>query len=310
MHLDIGNQREQREADGARPIRSATAPNPASNLHPKLDHLLVATDFSPASEMATLCALATARRQRSKIFLAHVVTSRSEQALTEGWRSGQAAITAHLVADRLDHIQHELLVRSGEIWPVLQGIVHEKQIDAIVLGSRGRTGMRKFFLGSVAEGIFRKARCPVLTVGPNVARQEAEAGFRRILVPTGFAPHSLVAVRYAAALARRLNASLCLMNVVTDPASSMPAAKPKIFEDHMRRLQQLGATEKGENAACFVEFGPAPARIVQTAAAWQANLVVLGLRPEGPSIGETAWAKAYEILSNARCPVLTLRAPQ
>ena len=59
-----------------------------------------------ASKQCVLYATAIARRHNSKLFIAHVVTSRSESALMEGWRAGQAEITAQLIANRLDGIEH------------------------------------------------------------------------------------------------------------------------------------------------------------------------------------------------------------
>jgi nucleotide-binding universal stress UspA family protein len=57
---------------------------PDLNFRVKLTSVLVATDFSAASEKAVLYATAIARRHRSKLFLVHVVTSRSEGALMAG----------------------------------------------------------------------------------------------------------------------------------------------------------------------------------------------------------------------------------
>jgi hypothetical protein len=61
----------------------------------------------------------------------------------------------------------------------------------------------------------------------------------------------------------------------------------------------------------FVEFGSAAEKILQTAATWKANLIVLGLRHvEEVSRSETTWAKAYEIVCQASCPVLTVRSTE
>jgi universal stress protein A len=153
--------------------------NPTLQL--KLDNVLVATDFSAASKMAVLYATSIARRYGSKLFVTHVVSSRSEKALMDGWRAGQAEITGHLLANRLDGIQYELLVRSGDIWAVLSHLITEYEIDLVVVGTRGRTGVLKFILGSVAQSIFRRAPCPVLTVGPSIADQDPEMYLERIL---------------------------------------------------------------------------------------------------------------------------------
>ena len=51
--------------------------------------------------------------------------------------------------------------------------IRKEQIDLLVLGTRGRTGLTKLVLGSVAEELFRRAPCPVLTVGPSAAPDPA-----------------------------------------------------------------------------------------------------------------------------------------
>jgi nucleotide-binding universal stress UspA family protein len=277
-----------------------------SSFQLRLDNVLVATDFSPASKQAVLYATAIARRHSSKLFVAHVVSSRSESARMDGWRAGQAEMTELLIANRLHGIQNELIVKSGDIWPVLSQLIAEKGIDLIIVGTRGRTGLRKYILGSVAENIFRQAPGPVLTVGPNTASQNPEIGPERILAATGFAPHSLFAVSYAIRLAQDLGSSLALLHVVTDGKNGSgdePLAK-------LRGLIPVDVHLPAE-PLFFVEFGSAPEKILQTAAACNANLIVLGLRRvQEASRGETTWGRAYEVISKATCPVLTVRGPE
>ena len=224
----------------------------------------------------------------------------------EGWRQGQAEVMAHLLADRLDGIQYELIVRSGPICEVLAQVMAAKDVGLVVLGTRGRTGMRKLILGSVAEKIFRQARCPVITVGPNVSDQAAQADPHRILAATGFAAHSLHAVGYASHLADYLHSSLALVNVVTDPAKAIGEPKARARSERMKQLEGI-VPELALKPELFVEFGSAPQGILRTAAQWKANLIVLGLHQvEEFKRRETTWAKAYEIICNASCPVMTL----
>jgi nucleotide-binding universal stress UspA family protein len=284
-----------------------------STLQLKLDNVLVATDFSAASKVAVLYATSIARRHRSKLFVTHVVSSRSEKALMDGWRVGQAEITDHLLANRLDGIQYELLVRSGDIWAVLSHLITEHEIDLVVVGTRGRTGVLKFILGSVAQSIFRRAPCPVLTVGPSIADQDPEMRFERVLTATGFAPHSLLAVRYALRLAQDLHSCLALLHVVTDPSQVSGEAKDATREERLARLRTLISSNVRlpSEPVLFVEFGSAAEKILETAARWKANLIVLGLRHvEEASRDETTWAKAYEIVCKASCPVLTVRGSE
>jgi|SRR5215470_7896093 len=281
-------------------------PVPSASFQLRLNNVLVATDFSPASKQAVLYATAIARRHSAKLFVAHAVTSRSESVLMDGWRAGQAEMTEQLIANRLHGIQNELVVKSGDIWQVLSELIAEKGIDLVVVGTRGRTGLRKLILGSVAENIFRQAPCPVLTVGPNTASQNPEIGPERILAATGFAPHSLFAVSYAIRLAQDLHSSLALLHVVTDGNNGAS-------DERLAKLRSLipADAELASEPLFFVEFGLPAEKILQTAASWSANLIVLGLRHvQEASRRETTWAKAYEVVSKATCPVLTVRATE
>ena len=99
----------------------------------KLDNLLVATDFSSASKLAMSYALSIARRHGSKLLIAHVVNSQSERTIMDEWRAGQTEVTEHFVGNRLDGIEHELLVRSGEVWSVLAEMISERSVDLVVI---------------------------------------------------------------------------------------------------------------------------------------------------------------------------------
>jgi nucleotide-binding universal stress UspA family protein len=283
-----------------------------NNVRLKLDTVLVATDFSSASQMAMAYATSIARRHGSKLLIAHVVSSQSERAVMDGWRAGQIAVTEYVIAGRLEGIEHQLVVKPGDVWPVLAQMVSEHGVDLIVVGTHGRTGVRKLILGSVAESIFRQSPCPVLTIGPN-ADQDPKIGPERILTSTGFAPHSLRAVRYAVLLAQEMHSSLALLHVVTDPGELNVEEKERLKKEREARLRDLvpGDVHLADPACFFVEFGSATDKILATASEWNANLIVLGLRHvEEGSRGESTWARAYEIVRQARCPVMTIRMPK
>jgi len=288
----------------------AVPPMPTLPAALKLDNILVATDFSPASQVATRFAIEIARRHNAKLLMTHVAASQSEKSLMDAWRAGQSEIMDHFIAGRLTGIPHELLVKPGEVWGVLSELIAERSIDLVVVGTRGRTGVWKLIMGSVAERIFRQAPCPVLIVGPS-SSQKPEEGAQRILVPTGFAHQSLYAVRYAVWLAEQLRSSLAVLHVVTDAERLAPEEKERIGNERLKRLRALIPEDAKLPGApqFFVEFGAATSQILETSAAWNPNLMVLGLRPVEADHPETAQAKAYEIVCKAPCPVLTVREP-
>lgn len=57
------------------------------------------------------------------------------------------------------------MLERGDFWSVISGLIRERKIDLVVTGTRGRQVLSKLVLGSNAEKIFRRANCPVLTIG-------------------------------------------------------------------------------------------------------------------------------------------------
>jgi len=280
------------------------------NLDMKLDNILVATDFSPASRAALLYAIAVARRYRSKLFAVHVSNSQSKRITMDAWRTLQAEMMDHFLADRLTGVQQELLVKSGDVRTELAHLVDANGIDLVVLGTRGRTGVWRSLLGSsVAESVRQQAPCPVLTVGPNVVGEGPDTWPQRILVPTGFAPQSLYAITYASWLAKQTCSSLALLHVVT--GSTGAHNKERLRSERLERLRAtVSAGQHGQlHPECLIEFGSVSEKVLETAVRWRADLVVLGVHRverEAPD-SETTMAKASEIVRGAFCPVLTTR---
>jgi Universal stress protein family len=71
----------------------------------------------------------------------------------------------------LRDIHFQLLVKRGKNCNVISRILKLQSTDLIVMGTHGRTGLKKLILGSFAEGVFRQAPCQVLTVGPSIPDQ-------------------------------------------------------------------------------------------------------------------------------------------
>jgi hypothetical protein len=61
-------------------------------------------------------------------------------------------------------VAHEVELLTGTPVCELLQFAQDMKIDLIVMSSHGRTGLRRLLMGSIAEGIMRKANCPVLVV--------------------------------------------------------------------------------------------------------------------------------------------------
>jgi nucleotide-binding universal stress UspA family protein len=288
-----------------------------------LKNVLFATDFSPCSNAALPYAASIARRYGATLHAAHVMPGEADLLFMspENWSAVAEAedrwIQGHI--EQLEHqlqaLPHAVLTSRGKVSDALARIIEDREIDLLVLGTHGRTGVRKLVMGSVAEEIFRRAACPVLSVGPNVSCEpNDEIQFRRILFATDFEEDSLAALPYAISLAEEDEAQLELLHVVEQPAAGI-ADLEAVTAALMRRLKQLVPPEAEPwcHADCVVEFGrqfAGPAeRILEVAEGRAADLIVLGVRPVPGKLGLVTHlaGTTAQVLTQAACPVLTVR---
>jgi nucleotide-binding universal stress UspA family protein len=133
--------------------------------------------------------------------------------------------------DQLQGVEHEVVIGEGKIWEVMSDLIEKKEIDLVVLGTRGRTGFGKTLLGSVAEQILRQSPCPVLTVGPHVNLWSEEyAKMREILYATDLAADFPMAAPYAVSLAQENQAHLVLLHVIEDPKAGDLVNSPEVVD--------------------------------------------------------------------------------
>ncbi len=283
-----------------------------------LNKILFATDFSPYSNAALPYALAIAHQYHAKMYATHVLSSDSYLfAPPESWsamvdQSEPRQLDVASLEEHLQGVPHQILNPVGDISDVLFRLIRDHEIDLLVLGTHGRSGLSKLFMGSVAEKIFRLSSVPVLTVGPGVRRdQKKVAQFNRILFATDFSDESLAAAPYAISLALEHNAHLSLLHVLEHPHSGTVDYESNA-DFVIRRLEGLVPTESGlwfrSNYA--VEFGAAGEQILKFADAHKQDLIVLGVRaPQGAvnTLTHLAHSKAQQIVARATCPVLTVR---
>jgi nucleotide-binding universal stress UspA family protein len=279
-------------------------------------NVLLATDFSTASETALLYSLALARRWQARIFVVHVVSPSAilgaeavQRAVNDAWRQAHTEMTNQLIAGRLEGIENHVVVRQGEIWPEVARMIDEFHIDLLVTGTRGRTGVWKMLLGSTAETLFRLAPCPVLTVGPKTPETAPESGPKRILYSTGFAAQSLYAGSFAISLAQQNQAQLAMLTVVKEVTNDTPQKREELTRESQQRLRELIPTDAGLPCPpeTFVEFGAAADAILRVAEQWKPELIVLGVRRPHTEAKRITWATAYNVVANAPCPVLTIK---
>jgi nucleotide-binding universal stress UspA family protein len=197
----------------------------------------------------------------------------------------------------------------------------EEDVDLIVVGTRGKTGLEHVMLGSTAERIIRSAPCPVLAVrGEPLAGEggRQEPTLARMLVPLDFSDCALNALEYAVMVAQRAKASIRLLHVL-EPVSYgldftlLHVAKREELRE--RITARLGALVTALQSAQVTADGQVcgglpPDSILEAAEAEPADLIVMGTHGRR-GLSHTFWGSVAEsVLRKARCPVLTVRSPK
>ena len=139
-----------------------------------LKKILCPIDHSDCSKEALKYAVSFAMKDEAKLYLLHIIDIRSfnDSLVAMSQQIPDEETLEQLRMKLLDCIPEDIRDDMDVEATVIQGIpfaeiistAKEKEIDMIVIGSHGRTGISHMMLGSVSEKVVRKAPCPVLTV--------------------------------------------------------------------------------------------------------------------------------------------------
>jgi len=288
-----------------------------ASLRIAFNNVLFPTDFTRASDATLLYAQALACAFGSRIYVTHAVAPYPPVflpmepvpiELDSMWHDAEESLSHFLDQETLKNTKHEGILERGELWNVLDDVIRRHSVDLIILGTHGRHGLKKIVLGSAAEQIFRKASCPVLTIGPNARRPSANGAlFKQIIFATDFSAGSLRALPYALSLAEENQAHLILLHVI--PLVPLHQQE-QVATDVRENLGELipPGTSDWCRPECLVRFEFPAEGILSLAESQRADLIVMGVHKAAPvAASHLPWAIAYEVVCHAACPVLTVR---
>lgn len=133
--------------------------------------ILFATDFSQAARMGQQYAMALAEIFNAELHAIHVVSEEVFVPSPEAaaiWLRGEVERSKQQLVTEIGsgHPATLEVCQGGAVQEILK-YATAQDIDLIVIGTHGRTGLSHLLLGSVAEKVVRMATCPVLTVHPS-----------------------------------------------------------------------------------------------------------------------------------------------
>lgn len=286
----------------------------------RFQNILFATDFSAAAAQAIPYVKKIAKHYGADLVTLNVRPSVvNPMTAPETWpmdiEAAKAEDDKHReeILDAFAGIPTQALIEEGSIQVQMDAAIGKNHTDLVVIGTRGRTGLGKLLLGSVAEEILRTVTCPVLTVGPHAnASRETGGEFREILYATDLSPESQCAADYAVSLAQEFQARLVILHVIPEPEAGDLVTAADVMQSSKNLLRKFVTPEA--EAWCkpefFVERGDPASKILEFANLRETDLIVLGVRPEKGVSGAATHlpiATAHKVVSRAHCPVLTVR---
>jgi nucleotide-binding universal stress UspA family protein len=292
-----------------------------------IERVLCPIDFSDTSHHALAHAAAVARWHAAQLTMLYVhpylpAMDLPPFPLEDAERANLLAKMREFAAIVPRDVRVDCQVREGQ--PAHQEIVSQveaMQADMLVMGTHGRSGFQRLFLGSVTEKVMRSVKCPTLIVPPRApdVAPDTPVMFRRILCPTDFLASSLKAFEYAISLAEETDAELTLLHVVEMLAAVGP--EPFVPDDEFARLR--GATIADarrrlsdlipEDALVYctidavVVEGRTYKQILCQAKERQADVIVMGVHGRGAIDLLLFGSTTHHVLRASTCPVLVVR---
>jgi nucleotide-binding universal stress UspA family protein len=149
-----------------------------------LARILVPTDFSDPSEAALAYGRTLANQFDAALHLLHIAENPFLRATIADRRSIEDApgrwLEERLTDDDRRRGAVTVVENSDEPAKEILQYAQSANIDLIVIGTHGRTGLARLVLGSVAEAVVRAAPCPVLTVHSDGSAAVVAASKERI----------------------------------------------------------------------------------------------------------------------------------
>jgi nucleotide-binding universal stress UspA family protein len=291
--------------------------------------IICSTDFSDFSNYAISYATALAREFKSKLYFCHVIDLSSAAvygeavlALEEQQKRMIAYAREELSELMADHdVDWEPLISVGNPGYEIARLAQEMGADLTVAASHGRSGLKRFILGSVTERLMRTLHCPLLVVrSPDrgfLKPSEQEIKMKSILVGCDFSPDSTLALEHGLSLAQEFQSVLHLAHVLQPPVyenlikTSVQCndAEQDLRDQLIEKLASLVPDEARSWCTPVTNLlaGQPHEELIKYAVVHNLDLIVLGSRGQTLVEALCVGSTTDRVIRRAPCPVLSVR---
>jgi nucleotide-binding universal stress UspA family protein len=279
--------------------------------------ILCPVDFFPASDAAVKYAAGLAANYNATIHLLHVVTPIpltvyeyvvDTSDIIRSMETSSSEEMNKLVAGlKGTGVQTETEVRLGDVYDEIKRVIEETKPDLIVMGTHGRRGVERWFMGSTTEKLLRHTPVPMVTIA--AAGEKFLAPPRRIMVTTDFSEGTSDALAFAFSVAQENESNVTLLHVVNDVEADVSGRyRDPLVNGVRKQLEDMVPAEARNwcDIVTRVETG-VPYRIIKRVLEDERiDLLVMNIHGKGMLDRALLGSTAERVVRTAGCPVMMI----
>lgn len=277
----------------------------------KIEKILIPIDFSETSLLAIEHAGFIAQVFKAELILLHVIEKYWEQFSViqpelmvpvpndfENAIEKKLEETAAAIRSKYG-VKSTCITSEGHVFSEILAISKEHNVDLLVMGTHGTSGIMEFFIGSNTYKVVTQSECPVLSVQGHAKK----IGFKDILLPIDDSAHSRQKVNHAIALAHHFASKIHIVGL----PDSTDAADLKKFEIKLDQVEEL-VKKAGLTCSRKTMQGNNQARMTEEyAKTTNADLIVIMTDQDEDMTGRLMGTFAQQIINHSKIPVLSIQ---
>jgi len=281
--------------------------------------MVVGFDDSLTSKAALIEASNRVRKHGGKVIMAHGVFFDTEEfciapeQLEKRLKIGEkVCLESKAMVTSEFGIDVQSLLCEGDPSEVILDVARGKNADLIVLGTYGRKGLNRMFMGSVTSRVISESPADVLVVKKPCT--ECTGEYRSILVPYDGSDFSKKAIIRACQIAAQDNGTVSVLYVIPRYEEMLNFFKTESIQNSLiQEAEKIIASARefaslqGSVVSAQVSEGHAPDRIVEVAKEQKHDLIVMGSHGYRGVNKAIMGSTTERVILNAGCPILVVR---
>lgn len=277
----------------------------------KIEKILLPVDFSETAMIAIEHAAFTAQVFKAELVLLHVVEKHWEKfsIVAPELRVDAPSDLINAIEKRLEDtasnirakygVKSTCITADGNIFSEIISVAKEHNVDLLVMGTHGTSGIVEFFVGSNTYKVVTEAVCPVISVRAHAKK----VGFQEIVLPIDDSMHSRQKVNHAIVMAKHFAAKIHILGL----ADSDDQSELKKFDIKLNQVADLLKKSDIPFSCKTINGGNQSKNTYDYAKSINADLIIIMTDQEEAITGRLLGTYAQQIINHSKIPVMSIR---